>query len=93
MNNNRNELILELYLNAESQIAKTWLHKVVDTLEVSSCRSCCFRIERSFVVDHPQVAPNERYIYFHYIVEPFVRQGVTYRYFLQTNIGGFVDVI
>ena len=52
-----------------------------------------FRVERSFAVDHPQVAAHERDGEYHLVAEPFARQRVAQRQLLQAEVRGRIGVV
>ena len=59
---------------------------MIDTLVVVACRGDGLRIERSLVVNHPQVASYDGNIQVADIAEHLPRECVAYRGFLETDV-------
>ena len=82
---------MEFYTESEGADAR--LHEEVDTLIVGTRRSGHFGVERSLVVEHEQVAADERYAHIDLVAEPFGGQVVTQRKLAQADIGHAVDIV
>lgn len=66
-------LFLELHSYTESDISQAGLHKVIQSLEVGTCKCDTFRIERGFVVNHPKIASYEGNCHIQFVIKPFLR--------------------
>ena len=84
---------LESEVNIESEAAHRWHHEVVYSLIVVVGRSHRFRVERSLIVDHPQVAPYERELDITHTLQTTGGECAAYGHLTPTVVSGVVDVL
>ncbi len=84
---------LESEVNVESKAAHRRHHEVVDSLIPVVGRSHRFGVERSLVVNHPQVAAYERHFDVAYVTQPAARHIVAYSNFAEADVGSVIDIV
>ena len=85
--------ILELESYAETDGTGAGLHEIVEPLVIGTRGRGDLGIERRLVVDHPQVAADERHGHADLVVEPPGRQVVAQSKFTQADVGHAVNVV